>query len=196
MRKGALAVAGLAGIVALWIFLGIAPPRGAPATISSEYPLGEGLRWIYRGDGNIIVVREIDRAVEIGGRRYWEMRFVLPVLGTRMVPMRYAEGGVVTAREGREFLLLRFPMVKGDSWTIDLPSEREVVECTVLGDEEIEYAGRKGKATKLEVRRRTRDGRAVATDAEWYAPGIGLVKMKVTLGVRATFVLESFGRTK
>ncbi len=189
-------MAGLAGILALWLVLQAGRPRGAPVDSRSDYPLEEGLRWTYRGAGRVAVVREIARSVEIGGRRYREMRFVLPILGTRTVPMRRSAGGIVTTQGGREHLLLRFPLVRGDAWTIDLPSEKEVAECRVLGDEEIEFEGRRGTATKLEVRRRTREGRPVSTDREWYAPGVGLVRMEVTLGVRATFVLESFGRIR
>jgi len=194
MRKAALAGGVLAVLLALWALLTLARPAGSPAGSSADYPLEEGLRWTYRGAGNLAVVREIERTVEVDGRRYREMKFVLPVLGTRAIPMRHSAEGVVTTRDGREFLLLRFPMVKGDTWTVDLPSEKEVADCAVLGHEEIEFAGRKATATKVEVRRRTRDGGRISTDYEWYAPGVGLAKMEVTLGVRATFVLESFGR--
>src|SRR5688572_32681792 len=121
------------------------------------------------------------------------MKYALPLLGTRTLLMRRAPEGIVTTG-GR--LLLRFPLVKGDAWTIDLPGEKEVADCVVSGEEEIAFAGRRGPAMKLEVRRRSRDGRALATDYEWYAPGVGLARMEVTMGARATFTLSAFERTK
>lgn len=192
MRK--LAVAGLAAVLAGWLLHQAGRPRGAPAASDSPYPLDEGLRWTYRGPGSLSVVREIKRSVVIDGRTYSEMTFVLPLLGTRTLPMRHAREGVVTPEGGTERLLLRFPLVKEETWTIDLPSEKELADCAVLGLEEVEFAGRRAEAMKLEVHRRTRDGRHLSTDYEWYATGVGLVRMEVTLGVRATFVLESFGR--
>lgn len=193
LAAGALLAAAAAGGIA---YLTCAGPRGEPAASARDYPLEVGLRWTYRGAGNVVVVRRIDRAVEIGGRRYFEMTFVLPILGARAIPMRRAPEGIVTAQGGREPLLIRLPLKAGDRWTVDLPSEKEVAECAVLGEEEIEYLGRKGRATKVEVRRRTREGGPIATDAEWYVPGVGLARMEVTLGIRATFVLESFDRAK
>lgn len=196
MRKGALAVAGLAVILGFWIFLQAARAGGKPVVSASDYPLGDGLRWEYRGPGRLGVVRSVAGASEVGGRRFWRMSYEIPLLGTRELLMRHTAEGVVATDQGRERLLLRFPMVKGDSWTVDLPSENEAADCTVLGEEEIEFLGRTARAAKLEVRRRRRDGDAIATDYEWYAPGFGLVRMEVTLGVRATFVLRSFAPTR
>ena len=192
MRKAGVAL--LAAVLAGWLLLQAGRPRGSPVTSASDYPLEEGLRWTYRGAGNFTVVREIERSVEIDGRAYREMKYELPLLGTRTLPMRQEGGSVVTPQGGKEHLLLRFPMLKGDSWTIDLPSEKEIARCTVLGAEVIEFEGRKASATRLEVRREARDGRPISVDSEWYAPGVGLVRMEVTVGLRATFVLESFGR--
>lgn len=196
MKKAAAAAAVLGAIAAGIALVTYAGPRGEPAASARDYPLEVGLRWTYRGAGNVAVVRRIERAVEIDGRRYFEMTFVLPILGRRAIPMRHAPEGVVTVQEGRERLLVRLPLKTGDRWTVDLPSEKEVAECAVLGEEEIEFAGRKGAAMKVEVRRRKRDAEPVAIDHEWYAPGVGLVRMEVTHGIRATFVLESFERSK
>ena len=162
-------------------------PRGMPSA-GAAYPLEVGLRWSYGP-----VERRIERTVEVDGLRYFEMTYALPLLGTRTLLMRHAAAGVVTTGD---VLLLRLPMAAGDAWTVDVPGEKEVADCRVLGEEEIAFAGRTGKAVKVEVRRRSRDGRALATDHEWYAPGVGLVKMEVTLGVKAAFTLVSFERKK
>ena len=188
MKQALLAAAG-AGLILLAT---LSAPRGRPAAVADVYPLGVGFAWTYRGVGNVTVLRRVERAVEIDGRRYLEMSYVLPFLGTRVLPMRATEGGIVTCREGREFLLLKFPMLKGDRWTIDLPGEKEIADCTVTGDEEIEFAGRRALATRLEVARRKRGAADVVKDVEWYVPGVGLAKMRVTLGIQATFVLERF----
>jgi hypothetical protein len=158
-------------------------PRGAAAG-DVDYPLEVGLRWTYGP-----VTRSIERTVEVDGLRWFEMKYALPLLGTRTLLMRRTSAGVVTTGD---VLLLRFPMVKGDAWVVDVPGQAEVADCRVLDEEEIVFAGRKGRATKLEVRRRSRDGRPIATDHEWYAPGLGLVKMEVTHGLRATFTLDAF----
>ena len=188
MKQALLAAAG----AALILLATVGAPRGRSAAVAELYPLDVGFSWTYRGVGNVTVVRRVERAVEIDGRQYFEMSYVLPFLGTRVLPMRRVEGGVVTCREGREFLLLKFPMLKGDRWTIDLPGEKETADCTVTGEEPIEFAGRKAVATRLEVVRRKRESTESSTDFEWYVPGVGLAKMQVTLGIQATFVLERF----
>ena len=167
-------------LLALWIV-----PHGT-TTATHDYPLEVGLRWSYGP-----VERRIERTVEVDGLRYFEMTYALPLLGTRTLLMRRTSEGVVTTGD---VLLLRLPMVAGDAWTVDIPGEKEVADCRVLGEEEIAFAGRTGRAVKVEVRRRSRDGRALATDHEWYAKGVGLVKMEATLGVKATFTLASFER--
>ncbi len=179
---------------ALILLATLGAPRGNPAAVAGEYPLDVGFAWTYRGAGNVTVVRRVERAVEIDGRRYFEMKFVLPLLGTHAMPMRHGEGGVFTTREGREFLLLKFPMMKGDRWTIDLPGEKEIADCMVIDEEEIEFAGRRAVATKVEVSRRKRGSTEGVKDYEWYVPGVGLAKMQVTYGFQATFILERFER--
>lgn len=160
-------------------------PAGVDAP-GSDYPLEVGLRWRYGP-----VERRIERTVDVDGLRYHEMTYALPLLGTRTLLMRRTSKGIVTVGDR---LLLRFPLVKGDAWTVDVPGQPELADCVVGGAEEVEFAGRTATATKLEVRRRSREGRPISTDYEWYAPGVGLVKMDVTMGVRATFTLSSFGR--
>jgi hypothetical protein len=193
VKKAALSCIALAAIAALIVLATYTGPGGSPAAATrDDYPLAVGLKWTYRSVGNVAVVRAIDRTVEIDGRRYFEMKYALPILGTRTIPMRPTTNGVATSREGREFLLLRFPMTPGTAWTIDLPGEKEIADCTVVGEEEMEFLGRKGRAVKTEVRRRSRGSDRTSIDYEWYAKGVGLVKMQVTLGLQATFVLESF----
>jgi hypothetical protein len=184
VKKAFLALGPLVAAGLIWW---ATEPEGVAAS-TSDYPLEVGMRWTYGP-----VERRIDRTVEVDGLRYYEMKYSLPLLGTRTLLMRRTEAGVVTTGDR---LLLRFPMVAGDAWTIDLPGEKEAAECVVRGEEEIEFAGRKGKAMKLEVRRRSREGAALSTDYEWYAPGVGLVKMEVTMGARATFTLSAFERAK
>lgn len=169
-------------------------PRADVPAFEDDYPLETGLRWTYRGALAVSVTREIRGTREIEGRTYHEMTFILPLSGTHVLPMRRTPEGVVTWRAGREHLLMRFPMRAGDRWTIDLPGEAEVAECEVAGDEDVEALGRRLRATRLRVERRRRDGTPAGVDTEWYARGIGLVRMEVTYGVRATFALNRFER--
>jgi len=196
VKKLGAAAALLALAGAACLFLARRRAEEVPIVCYEGYPLEGELLWVYEGPGGLTLEREVSGDEEVRGRRYRRVVYKLPMLGRRELPMRHTAEGVVTFQGGREHLLLRFPMVEGDSWTIDLPSEKEVADCTVLGEEEIEFKGRRRTATRLEVRRRTREGSPVATDYEWYAQGFGLVKMEVTHGVRATFVLRSFSRMR
>jgi hypothetical protein len=89
---------------------------------------------------------------------------------------------------------MRFPMREGDRWRIDVPRRREIADCEVVAPEEVDVLGRRRACSKLRVTRTDRITGKRAVDYEWYAPGLGLVRMQVTYGLRATFVLESFER--
>ncbi len=152
-----------------------------------DYPLGVGMKWTYRA-GPMGLVREV---AERRGD-YFQMTYRLPLLGTDVVPMRRRRDGVFTQAGGREYLLLKFPMRAGDRWRVDVPGRSRVADCEVLGIDEVEFAGRRAPATKLQVTWWNRGSPKRTVDYEWYAPGVGLAKMQVTYGVRATFTLERF----
>jgi hypothetical protein len=168
----------------------VAPPPAAPPGVAL-YPLEAGLRWSY----GPLVAREIAATSHELGHDWCLMTFRLPI-GTHVIPMRHTMEGVVTHREGREYLLMKFPMIPGDSWRIDLPGEKEIADCEVVGRETIRFLGKEGEAVKLKVVRTPRSGGRGITDFEWYADGVGLVKMQVTYGLKATFTLERFDRVK
>jgi hypothetical protein len=193
--------AGVALAVAAALVAGLAlvamPSRPEPEPPMEEYPLAPGMKWTYGSRGGPKVVRHAAGERVIDGRRYVEMKFVLPLLGTHVWPVRWTRAGVVTWHEGREHLLMKFPMRAGDRWTIDvpgLPGLDEVAECEVAGPEKVPFLGEERTATRLNVTRVHRKTGRRTTDTEWYAPGYGLVRMQVTFGIRATFTLEKFER--
>lgn len=183
----------------------IREPAHPPAAIEdNDYPLEPGLIWIYKSGTGLQVVRRVVSAQHIGRvpphfhdmETWFEVQFDLPLLGRRTLLMhRIPEGGVMARRSDREQLIMRFPMKPGDSWTIDFP-EDDLAECTVLEPEEIDVLKKRVTASKLRINRTDRKSGKKTTDYEWYARGIGLARMQVTYGLRATFELERFEKAK
>ncbi len=164
----------------------------APELRPEVYPLRVGCRWEYRSGVGLKVSREVKRIVRKEGRDWFEMVFTLPLLGDRPRLMRETREGVVALRKNREQLIMKFPMEKGASWTIDFPGE-DVALCTVEEPEELEILGTKRMCSKLRVERTGRTSKKKTRDFEWYAEGIGLVRMTVTLmKVTQTFTLRSW----
>ncbi|MBI4564547.1 MAG: hypothetical protein HY716_07650 [Planctomycetes bacterium] len=178
MTKALAAAAALGFLGAASIVLSREPASPA-ATAAGDYPLGSGLKWVYRGPAGLEVIRHIGCARTIDGLTYLEMRYRLPVYGTRTLLMRRTEGGVVGRLEGVEQTILKFPMRTGDRWTIDFPAWNEVAECTVEGQEPIRFLNREAPATRLRVARRNRHSGRTSVDTEWYAPHVGLARMVV-----------------
>ena len=63
---------------------------------------------------------------------------------------------------------------------IDFPDE-DLATCTVEKPEELEILGNKISCTKLRVERTDRKSKKTTQDFEWYAEGIGLVQVTVTV---------------
>jgi hypothetical protein len=126
---------------------------------------------------------------------WFEMQFDLPLLGRKSLLMCRTDSGVKARRGDREQLIMKFPMKPGDSWTIDFP-DQELAECTVMEPEEITVLSKKRTASKLRVVRTSRKTGKKTTDYEWYVRGIGLARMEVTFGLKATFELERFEHAK
>jgi len=166
-----------------------AHPRAAIA--EDDYPLELGLTWVYPGPLGTQVVRRVISTREENGRPWFEMRFDLPLLGRKTLLMRRTPEGVVARRGDVEQMIMKFPMVAGDSWTIDFPTE-DLAECTVLESEEIEVLGRRARASKLRVVRTDRKSGEQSTDFEWYVRGIGLARLKV----KANFILSRFEKAE
>ncbi len=119
------------------------------------------------------------------------MVYTLPILGEQRLPMRRTTEGVVARRGHREQLVLRFPMRVGDRWRIDFP-DQDIADCVVEGEEVLPVLGQERNCIRLSVRRSSRNG-GDSTDTEWYAPAIGLVRMRVSmLGLTQTFDLEDY----
>ena len=167
--------------------------RRPQASSGHDYPLAVGMRWTYRTVGSVAAVRELKREIDVPGGRCFEMSYSLPVFGVRTVLMRRCTDGIETLEDGRPVLLLRFPMRVGDRWRIDLKGQ-ELADCEVMGEEVIPVIGKPTSTTRLKVVRTNRRSGKSVTDFEWYAKGIGLVQMRVTFGITATFALERFER--
>ncbi|HTF57836.1 MAG TPA: hypothetical protein VK661_11450 [Planctomycetota bacterium] len=175
-----------------------AHPRASMA--DDDYPLEEGLTWVYKSSMGLQVVRRV-----VGrGALHWEstlaswhvMQFDLPLLGRKRLLMQRTDDGVVAHSDNIgdvQQLIMRFPMKVGDTWTIDFPNE-DLAECTVLEPEAIDVLSKRALASKLRVVRTHRKTGKKTTDYEWYVRGIGLAKMEVTFGLKATFNLIRFER--
>jgi len=157
-----------------------------------DYPLEIGLTWVYESGPGLQVVRKV-----VSGTpehlRWYSMQFDLPLLGRKTLLMRRSRDGVLARRDNVEQTIMRFPMRPGDGWTIDFPNE-DLAECTVLQPEEIDVLSTKAMASKVRVVRTNRKTGKKTTDHEWYVRGIGLAKMEVTFGLKATFHLIRFER--
>ena len=167
------------------------PSKPRATIVEDDYPLAVGLTWVYKAPMGLQVVRRVGSSTDGG----LEMQFDLPVMGRRTLLMRRTPEGVVARRGDRDQLIMRFPMKTGDSWTIDFPTE-DLAECTVLEPETINVLGKPAAASKLRVVRTNRKSGKKVTDIEWYVRGIGLARMEVTYGLKATFELERFEHAK
>lgn len=193
--RAAAAAALAAGLV--WVSLRAGSPGGEAAG-ADDYPLAPGMEWTYAAPAGVRVVRRAEAEKWVDGKRYVMVRFGLPIGSYRLL-MRRTREGVVALHGGREHLLMRFPMKAGDRWRIDvagMPGVDDIADCEVVGPEEVGFLGRRATATKLRVTRTNRKSGRKAVDYEWYAPGIGLVRMEVTYGLRAVFALERFDRAE
>ncbi len=159
-------------------------PSSAP--VSDDYPLDVGMRWTYRAAGIAPGTRHVSRA----DGAYVEMKFDFKVRKKTLM-MRRTKDGVVGCVEGREHLLMRFPMREGDRWTIDAPGE-DRADCEVLASEEIDVLGKRVRCSKLRVTHVERSRGRKTVDHEWYAPGLGLVRF--TLAGFVAYSLERFER--
>lgn len=197
MRLLGAAFAGLL-LAGSWQALSHGPPGRAIAPADDhEYPLAPKLRWVYapkRGPARVI------REAEAGAAGWLVMHFRCGPFH-RELEMRRTSEGVVGRLAGHEQVILRFPMRAGDSWSMDFPAHPETAECTVMGSEELSILGEPRPAAKLRVVRRDREGRVVSEDFEWYAPGLGLVRMIFTepvagIPIRMDFTLVAFERVR
>ncbi|MBI2901402.1 MAG: hypothetical protein HYY17_14550 [Planctomycetes bacterium] len=162
-------------------------PSAPPPPEPDPYPLAPGARWTYRSQIGLKVVREVRSASE-----GVEMVYHLPFMGEQRLPMRRTPQGVFASRGGVEQLVLRFPLRAGDRWRIDFP-DQDLADCLAEGTEEIAVLGQAKACLRVSVKRTTRRAGRESTDTEWYAPGIGLVRMRVTqFGITQTFELESY----
>ena len=170
-------------------------PTHAKASLAEDdYPLEQGLTWVYKAPMGLQVVRRAKMTFMSPGYELL-MEYELPMLGTKTLPMRRTPEGVMARRDEREQIIMRFPMKPGDSWTIDFPTE-DLAECAVLEPETINVLGKPATASKLRVVRTNRKNGKKTTDYEWYVRGIGLARMEVTFGLKATFELERFEKAK
>ena len=176
------------------------PGHAKAAPVEDDYPLETGLTWVYKAPMGMQVVRRVGEPVAIQqGKRFdhpwYLMQFDLPLLGRKTLVMSRTPQGVIARRDEVEQLIMRFPMKLGDSWVIDFPKE-DLAECTVLEPEQIEVLKKRVTASKLQIVRTARKSGKKSTDYEWYVRGIGLARIQVTYGLKATFELERFEKAK
>jgi hypothetical protein len=170
------------------------PTHPAAQPSDEDYPLIPGLTWVYKSASGFQVIRKLAPEVEEAGHRWFEMNFTLPI-GREKLLMRRTPEGIVARRADREQLIMRFPMRPGDAWTIDFP-DRPLAECTVLDPEEIDALSQRRLASKLRVIKTDRKSGKKTTNYEWYVRGVGLARMEVVYGFKATFELERFEKAK
>jgi len=177
------------------------PSQPRAAWMDDDYPLEKGLTWVYKAAAGLQVVRSVDTIKfaflkgDESGPDWFKMFYDLPLLGRKSLFMRREAEGVIARREGHEQLIMKFPMKPGDTWTIDFPTE-DLAECTVLEPEQIVVLNKRVIASKLQIVRTARKSGKKSTDYEWYVRGIGLARMQVTYGLKATFELERFEHAK
>lgn len=166
------------------------PLPAPPLVVNKEYyPLEAGCRWEYRSQLGLKIKREVAEGTEEDWKK---MIFTLPLLGEKTLSMKKSAEGIIARRENREQLIMRFPMKLGERWTIDFPEE-DLATCTVENPEELEILGHKISCTKLRVERTDRKSKKTTRDFEWYAEGIGLVQVTVTImKMTQTFTLTSY----
>lgn len=174
--------------IALLVALAFGPhavlPSAPPA--QDDYPLDVGMRWTYRAMGFAPGIRHVRRADGPWFEMYFDFK-----LRRKSILMRRTPEGVVTLRDGRQHLLMRFPMREGDGWRIDVFGE-DLADCEVLTPQELDVLGKRTRCARLRVTHTERGTGKRWVDHEWYAPGLGLVKF--TLFGLATYVLERFER--
>ncbi len=166
-------------------------PAGPSPRVSDAYPLQEGLRWTYLAGRNVRGTREIAGWSDQG----WILRFDFPTLpaNRRELLVRRGDDGILGRLGDTEQLILPLPFKIGTTWTIDFPGWPETASCRVAGWEPVEFLDRKEPAMKVEIVRRDRRTGEETPDAEWYAHGIGLVKMTSTkFGLRVAWTLSKF----
>lgn len=174
------------------------PAHPRAAWMDDDYPLEPGLTWVYKANLGVQVVRRVTDSVPApdgSARTFARMEYQLPFLGRESLLMLRTGDGVTAIRGGREQVIMKFPMRPGDSWTIDFPDE-SLADCTVLEPEEITALSKRFMASKLKVVRTNRKSGKQNTDYEWYVRGIGLARIEVTFGLKATFELERFEHAK
>ncbi len=166
------------------------PLLAPPLVVNKEYyPLEVGCRWEYRSQLGLKIKREVAEGTE---GEWKKMIFTLPLLGEKTLSMKKTPEGIMARRENRNQLIMRFPMKVGESWTIDFPGE-ELALCTVERPETVEILGKAIPCTKLRVDRTDRKSKKTTRDFEWYAEGIGLVQVTVTvMKMTQTFTLTSY----
>lgn len=177
----------------------------SPATWAKQpfyYPATVGDTYVVRGTGHekggpertaewtgrVVAVRESPDGVEVTTEL---------VSGTRNEPytkVRLTDKGIFLLTKGDKALnppLFVFPSTPkpGKSWEVPKSSEFPApIKYTVGNEEEVEVAGRKFKAVRV-------DGIAecegvTVRRTEWYAPGVGAVKAVTTGSDGAEYVLE------
>lgn len=148
--------------------------------------LKEGAVWTYvTGDkeGKVKVtgrekigdVETFVLATELGGTSVDKEFIVVDAAGIKM--LRQSSGSNVTDY-AQPFVRLKLPPAKGDTWEWkgDIGKEKASVVYTNEGEEEITVPAGKYKAWKVSAA--IEIGGVKHTGANWFAPGVGLVRQR------------------
>jgi hypothetical protein len=189
----------LALAVAGWV--AAAPTRKAPAD-PDYYPTAVGTKWVYDENG-----RELIWEVTAAEAKGNETRVTISqsIAGGKPEPFVKATvsaKGVYQTQIG-PFQIdpvceLRLPVKAGDSWVVDIPSQKGGLQgntgtVTVGEVEDVEVPAGKFRALRIDVVITAEDGKPLAAPrraTRWYAPGVGLIK--VTAGKDLTRALKAF----
>ncbi|VTR93235.1 Uncharacterized protein OS=Meiothermus silvanus (strain ATCC 700542 / DSM 9946 / VI-R2) GN=Mesil_1810 PE=4 SV=1: DUF3108 [Gemmata massiliana] len=198
--------AGLAALVPLmWSTTAAAPvPKHLMKEPPLYYPTRVGAKWVYQiGKEELVLsvsaVEPTDTGLLVSitnhrpnGRTFLDQKMLVTPAGVTQIES--FEGKLDSP-----WCWLKIPCVIGQKWESDCSNDVFVQkwECTTLGTEEVEVPAGKFTAvrvhTKLVVTRREGGPLpigSVISSVEWYAPGVGVVKVEPSPG--STRVLKSF----
>lgn len=155
------------------------------------YPLEVGCRWTFDADGATVPTRVVSK-VKIKEtecflveeeRKGGKIRYYFSVSGAAVLLHKINDQVLE-----EPISILRFPLKKGQKWTISSSGGKASAEV-VAEDEEIEVEA--GKFKCFRVRTQNKDGTSVTE--QWFAKDVGVVKtVGESKGVKHTLALKKF----
>lgn len=187
------------------------PTHLLPKEPPPYFPLRVGAKWVYQ-DGTKGVFGDIEWTLSVAAIERTDAGLLVTVTTHGADGETSLHQKVLVAPAGLEYVegsrgkpaspqrMLKSPCVAGAQWESDYSTENFVQkwQCTALGTEEVEVPA--GKFTAARVRTKLewspRGGKPFDTVSrsfvEWYAPGVGVVKIEDEHTGRPPWVLKSF----